>query len=124
MIYEELIFTRKTGVVQASVESSRALQLVGQLPCAYRSAYKIWSWIWALSIPVFLWVAITFKWWLGALLILTVTPLIANFIKTLVAKFVLAHAQENKGFCMMLIENGLLTIKSAHSEAQGRPYRC
>jgi hypothetical protein len=111
MTYEEFIQRRKAGTVSAGIDNSTALKLIDHLPKRYQAAHIFWSWVWILSVPIFICVSIFWKWWAGLLLLIFVTPMIFRATKQSAAQFVLEHAQENKEFFDKLVENNLLVFQ-------------
>ena len=65
MTYEEFVEKNSQNKVSAGIDNTVALILIKQLPKRYRAAHLFWSWIWVLSIPAFICVAIFYKWWVG-----------------------------------------------------------
>jgi hypothetical protein len=111
MTYEEYINLRKLGCIKAGIENSKAIGLIDYLPRKYQYAHYFWSWIWLLSIPGFICVAIFVKWWIGLLLIIFITPLLSKSTKRSAAQFVLEYAEENKDFFEALVKNNILDFK-------------
>jgi hypothetical protein len=111
MTYEEYIDLRKMGKIRAGIDNSTALKLIDYLPKRYQYAHYFWSWVWILSIPGFICVAIFIKWWVGLLLLFFVTPLIFKSTKKSAAQFVLEYAEQNKEFFEELVKNNILTFK-------------
>lgn len=111
MTFDEFIELRKQGKVSAGIDNSTALQLIDSLPRRYQSAHTFWSWVWMLSIPAFICVAIFIKWWAGLLLLIFVTPTISKSVKQSASQFVLEHASENQDFFEKLTKNNLLVFR-------------
>ena len=111
MDYDEFVKLRHEGRISAGVDTSRALRLIDHLPKRYRAAQIFWSWVWMLSIPAFICVSVFYKWWLGLILLVVVTPLIFSAVKKAAANFVLEHATENRAFFELLVQNGLLAFR-------------
>jgi hypothetical protein len=111
MTHEEFIALHGDGKVKAGIDQSTAIRLIDRLPKRYQAAHAFWSWVWMLSIPGFIAVAVFFKWWVGLLLLFFVTPTISASVKRSAAQFVLEHAEENEEFFTMLVERDLLTFK-------------
>jgi hypothetical protein len=111
MTYQEFTALRKAKQIKAGVDQSTALKLIDYLPKQYQAAHTFWSWVWMLSMPAFIAIAIFVKWWIGLLLLFIVTPLIKSGIKQSAAQFVLEHAEENEEFFNMLIANNILTFR-------------
>ena len=110
MTYEEFIELRGQNKVVAGIDNSVALRLVDRLPKRYRAAVYFWSWIWMLSVRAGILVAIFYKWWVGLLVLLFVTPVLFTANKKSAAQFVLEHATENQDFFEPLTEKGLLAL--------------
>jgi hypothetical protein len=110
MTHEEFVQRRLDGTISAGISNSNALRLIEYLPKRYQVAHTFWSWVWMLSIPGFICVSIFYKWWVGVLLLIFVTPLIASSTKKSAAQFVLEHAQDNKDFFNQLVKNNLLVF--------------
>lgn len=111
MTHEEFIRRRREGTISAGIDTSSALRLIDYLPKRYQAAHMFWSWVWILSVPAFICVAIFWKWWVGLLLLFLVTPTIFSATKKSAAKFVLGHAEESRQFFDMLVENNLLVFR-------------
>lgn len=113
MTHEEFLRLRKAGKVVAGIENSTAMRLSDRLPGRYQAANHFWSWVWILSIPGFIAVAIFVKWWVGLLLLVFVTPLISSSVKRSAAQFVLEHATEDGEFFDFLVANDLLVFQES-----------
>lgn len=109
--YEEYLQRRKEGTIRAGVLPSVALGLIDYLPRRYQYAHAFWSWVWMLSIPAFVCLAIFWKWWAGLLLLVVVTPMISSATKRSCAEFVVEYAAENKEFFTKLVQENLLLFK-------------
>ena len=112
MTHEEFTRLRLAGKVVAGIDNSVAIRLIDQLPRRYQAAHHAWSWVWMLSIPGFIAVAIFVKWWIGLLLLLFVTPLISSSIKKSAAQFVLEHAEATPEFFDFLVSKKLLVFRT------------
>lgn len=111
MTHQEFVAMRKAGTIKAGIDQSTALKLTDYLPKQYQAAHIFWSWVWVLSIPGFIAVAIFVKWWIGLLLLFIVTPMIKNGVKQSAAQFALQHAQDNEEFFDMLVSNNVLVFR-------------
>ncbi len=111
MTYTDYKTLRFEGRILAGLENSTALRLIEHLPKRYQYAHLFWSWVWMLSIPAFICVSIFYKWWVGLLLLVTVTPIISRATKKSAAEFVLEHAENNEEFFNLLVEKNLLIFK-------------
>ena len=115
MDYNSFITLRKEGKIKAGIDTSVALKLIDSLPKRYRFTHYFWSWIWILTIPVCILLAIFIKWWLGLILILTVTPGIYKVVKISAVQFVLEHATDNEDFFNKLVEDDLLEFQKKNN---------
>ena len=111
MTYEEFVKKNGQKKVSAGIDNSVALILSKQLPKRYRVVLLFLSWVWILSIPAFICVAIFYKWWVGILLLAIVTTMLFRSTKKSAALFVLSHAIENKEFFNLLAEKDLLIFR-------------
>lgn len=111
MEFAEYKTLRKQGTIAAGINESTALRLVDCLPKRYQYAHIFWSWVWMLSIPGFVCVAIFYKWWVGLLLLLVVTPMIFKATKTSASQFVLEHAENDEQFFNTLVANDVLVFR-------------
>lgn len=116
MKYDDFIKLKKEGKIYAVVNKSMVLKLVNLLPKRYRFAHLFWSWIWMLSIPAFILVAIFYKWWVGLLLLFIVTPIISKSVKKSAAQFLLEYAEEDKKFFKLLLEHDALIFKETEGD--------
>lgn len=111
MVHEEFISLRKDGKIAAGIDNSTAVRLIDRLPRRYQAAHHFWSWVWMLSIPVFIGVAIFVKWWVGLALLVVLTPAISSSVKRSAAEFVLEHATEDSLFFDFLVSKNLLKFR-------------
>jgi hypothetical protein len=111
MKYEEFIQLRQAGRISAGIDNSTAIKLIQYLPMRYWAPFTFWSWVWLLSIPAFICVAIFWKWWVGLLLLMFGTPAISAGTKQSAAQFVLDYAMEDADFFEKLVDNNLLKFK-------------
>ncbi len=110
MTFEEFNSGIEGGSV--SIDNSASLRLIKYLPRKYQAVHSFRSWVWLLSIPVFIYVAISYKWWVGILLLIVVTPAISSAAKHCASQLVLEYAHKNKQFYEMLIEYNLLVFSA------------
>lgn len=110
MTHQEFVLLRRAGQIQAGIDNATAMGLIGHLPTRYRAATHFWSWVWILSIPVFI-IGAFFTMGISLLGLVFFTPTISRSVKESAAKFVLEHAEENEVFFNMLVENDLLIFK-------------
>jgi len=115
MTYQEFNKLRSERKISMGINHSIALKLVDLLPKNYQYAHIFWSWIWVLSVPTFLLIAILYKWWVGLSLLIFITPLLFSSIKKSAAQFVIQHAEENQDFFEYLVKNELLLFKKPNN---------
>lgn len=110
MTHEDFLSRRRRGTIAAGIDNSIAMRLIDRLPTRYQAAHHFWSWVWMLSIPGFIAVAILVKWWVGVLLLVFVTPMIFSSVKRSAAQFV---AAEDREFYDLLVSNNLLVFRES-----------
>jgi hypothetical protein len=103
----------RSGTLSIHVDRSGALRIMqgNMLPKRYRAAHHFWTWIWMLSFPGFIAVAVFYKWWVGLILLIFVTPTISRSITQSACEFVLEHALEDEGFFRLVSQNELISIE-------------
>jgi hypothetical protein len=111
MTYQEYKTLRAAGRISADIDNSTALRLIDRLPKQYQAAHAFWSWVWMLSIPGFICVAIFVKWWFGLILLCVATPAIFSGTKKAAAQHVLAHTEEDEEFFNQVVKDELLRFK-------------
>ena len=111
MTWTEYKTLRKAGKLRAGIDQSVALGLVKYLPTNFQAAHAFWSWVWMLSIPGFICVAIFVKWWVGLLFLVFGTPAIFRATKQSAAQFVLQHAEADEQFFNRLTDHNLLDFR-------------
>lgn len=77
----------------------------------YRAAYIFWSWVWILSIPAAIAVMFLYKWWVGLLILITITPLISKSTKKSAMEFMIDHALENSKFYQFALDEGVIRVR-------------
>lgn len=102
----------QAGRLSVDVDRSLALQVANSdiLPRRYQFAHIFWSWAWILSIPAALAVMYFVKWWVGMLMLFSLTPLLSKSTKTSSMQFMIDHALESPDFYEWAVENKLLII--------------
>ena len=101
----EYIAQRRSGRLDVTIPFSLARRLVECIPSGYRSLQLILSWVWLLSIPAFLLVAIFVKWWIGLLLLLFATPVLNRLARRAMVQSVMAYAEADQDFFGTLLKN-------------------
>ncbi len=114
MEYQEYKKLRSERRILAGIDNSKALILINYLPKQYQYAHIFWSWVWILSIPAFIGIAIFYKWWIGLILLFFMTPMISRATKKSAAQFVLEHAEENEEFFNKVVGENSLTFKQVN----------
>lgn len=108
MKYEEFLELSVEKKVVAGITIKNAHKVFELLPKRYQVPTVFWTYVWMLSIPVFMLVAIFYNWLLGLSLLFLLTPMIMFANQKSVAQFVLEHAIENKLFFEFLDDAKLL----------------
>src|SRR5688572_15074230 len=113
MDHSEFVREWSAGKLSIDVDRSKALALAGSkvLPAKYQYAHIFWSWVWLLSIPAAIAIAILFKWWVGALLLVFVTPVLSRSTKTSAMQFMIDHSLENREFFERAIAEGVINVR-------------
>ena len=80
MEHFEFVQSWNQGILEIDVDRSKALQIADSkiLPKRYQAAHIFWAWIWILSIPAAFAVMYFYKWWVGLLLLVILTPALYN----------------------------------------------
>lgn len=113
MGHAEFVQLWNAGKLEVDVHRSKALQIAGSriLPRHYRVAYLLFSWVWILSIPVAFVVMFLYKWWLGLLILVFITPAISSSTKNSATRFMIDHALESSEFYRFAVEQGVIIIR-------------
>jgi hypothetical protein len=104
----------KAKELAVHLDSTTALKILdsGVMPRRYVAAHRFWSWIWFLSLPGFIALAIFFKWWVGLAGLFVVSPLIRSAVTRSACQFVIEHALEESSFFEACLERGFLSVSS------------
>jgi hypothetical protein len=81
------------------------------LPKQYQFAHIFWLWIWILSIPVAILIMIFFKWWVGLLVLIFVTPILSKSTKTSAMQFMIDHSVDSSEFYEFAVKEGVIRIR-------------
>ncbi len=76
MTHAEFVELRMQNKVVAGIDNTIRMSLVGELPKSYQIALLFWGWVWLLSLPAGILVAIFYKWWVGLLVIFFLGPVL------------------------------------------------
>lgn len=114
MEHAEFVKSWNEGKLMVDVHRTKALQIANLniLPKRYQLAYIFWSWIWILTIPVSIIVMFLYKWWVGLLILVFVTPAISSATKKSAMQFIIDYAVENPDFYQQAVSEGLLIIRT------------
>lgn len=101
------------GQLEVDVDRTKALQIVNSkiLPMRYQVAHIFWSWVWMLSIPAAIGLAVLYRWWAGVLVLFFVTPSLSRAIKKSAMEFMIDHAIENPDFFKFAIKEDVISIR-------------
>lgn len=113
MEHAEFVKSWNEGNLMVDVNRTKALQIANLniLPKRYQLAHIFWSWIWILTIPVSIIVMFLYKWWVGLLILVFVTPAISSATKKAAMQFMIDYAIENPDFYQRAVSEGLLIIR-------------
>lgn len=112
MTHEQFVEKWSRGEIEVQVDRSLALQIANSnlVPKRYRYAHIFWSWVWMLSMPGAIAVAIWGTWWVGLLLLFVLSPLLFKATRKAACQFVIDHAKESEDFYDFVREQGVLSI--------------
>ncbi|MHA1170294.1 MAG: hypothetical protein ACTSRU_20905 [Candidatus Hodarchaeales archaeon] len=112
MEHSEFVQAWKDGRLRIEVDRSKALEIADSkmLPKRYKAANIFWSWVWILSIPAALAVMFLYKWWVGLLILIIVTPAISSSTKKSAMQFIIDHSLENPEFYHFAVSESIITI--------------
>lgn len=113
MEHSEFVVAWKQGKLDVDVDRSKALQITNSkmLPKRYQAAHIFWSWVWILSIPAAIVVMFLYKWWVGLLILIFVTPLISKSTKKSAMQFMIDYALESPEFYQFALAEGVIRIR-------------
>lgn len=102
------------GRLSVEVDGTKALAIGRSkiLPKRYQVANIFWSWVWMLSIPVGIFIAIFYKWWVGLLVLFFVTPIVFKATKTSAMQFIIDHSLENQEFFQYTQKEGIVNLRA------------
>jgi diguanylate cyclase (GGDEF)-like protein len=120
MDHADFVRAWKAGDLLVDVSRPKALAVVDTalMPMRYRAAHMFWSWLWFLSIPGAFVVMFLWKWWVGVLLLLFVTPTISKAVKHSAMEFMIDHALEDPEFYRLAVDQGLIRVRRKASATQ------
>lgn len=113
MEHSEFVKAWKASRLEIDVNRSKALQIASSkmLPMRYRAAHIFWSWVWILSIPAAIAVMFFYKWWVGLLILIFLTPLISKSTKKSAMQFMIDYSFENPEFFQVALAEGVIRIR-------------
>ncbi len=88
------------------VETLPPNSAIERLPKQYQAAHVFWAWIWLLSIPGCLLLAL-WKWW-AALSVLILPEMIRKAVNRSAGQFVLEYAEENEEYFNFCRSNDII----------------
>jgi hypothetical protein len=113
MEHSEFIEAWNQGKLDVDVDRSRALKIANSkmLPKRYRAAHIFWSWVWMLSIPAAIAVMFLYKWWVGLLILILVTPVISKSTKKSAMQFMIDYSLESPEFYQFALAEGVIRVR-------------
>jgi len=95
------------------VDRSKAFSVAGSklLPKHYQVAHRFWSWVWLLTVPAAIAVMFLYKWWVGLLALLFVTPTLSRATKRSAMQFMIDYALENPKFYRFAVDQGVIRAR-------------
>jgi hypothetical protein len=113
MTHSEFVEAWREGKLEVDVDRSRALQVANSrmLPKRYRAAHIFWSWVWMLSIPAAIAVMFLYKWWVGLLILILVTPVISKSAKKSAMQFMIDYSLESPEFYQFALDEGIISVR-------------
>lgn len=81
------------------------------LPKRFQAAHIFWSSVWILAIPTAIAVMFLYKWWVGLLILIFVTPLISKSTKKSAMQFMIDYALESPEFYQFALAEGVIRIR-------------
>ena len=113
MEHSEFVVAWNQRKLEVDVDRSKALQIANSkmLLKRYQAAHIFWSWVWILTIPAAIATIFLYKWWVGLLILILVTPLISKSTKKSAMQFMIYYALENPEFYQFALAEGVLRIR-------------
>ena len=113
MEHSEFVQAWSEGKLEIDVDRSKALQVANSemMPKRYRVSHIFWSWVWILSIPAAFAIMFLFKWWIGLLVLLLVTPVLSSSTKKSAMQFMIDHSVENPEFYKFATSEGVIRVR-------------
>lgn len=114
MTHSEFVEQYRNGTIQVRVDRMGARRFLNSelAPKRYMYANLFWAWIWLLSIPAGIVVAIWVKVWLGILL-LVISIILPRAIRTTEMQFTLQSALENENIYNILVKSEVIIIEKS-----------
>jgi len=95
------------------VDQAKALQIANaweKVPMRFRYAHVFWSSAWLLTIPA-AFAAAFYAWWVGALILLVLTPALFAASKKSAALHIIDYAVESSVFYSYAVENEVISVR-------------
>jgi hypothetical protein len=123
MEHSEFVRAWRAGELLVDVDRSKALAVAGSklLPKRYQAAHLFWSWVWLLTVPAAIAVMFLYKWWVGVLILLLVTPALSRATKRSAMQFMMDHALENPDFYRLAVDQGVIRFRTRYRERDPWP---
>lgn len=113
MDHSKFIEAWNQGKLDVDVDRSKALKIANSkmLPKRYRVAHIFWSWVWMLSITAAIAVMFLYKWWVGLLILILVTPVISKSTKKSAMQFMIDYSLESHEFYQFALAEGVIRVR-------------
>jgi len=113
MTHDEFVRNYNDRKIIINVNRKLALKVMetSLVPSKYRIMHIVWSWIWILSVPIGIVCMFIFKWWIGLLIILFLTPAISSGTKKTAFQNIIMLALDIPEFYNLAVNKGLLIIE-------------
>ena len=114
MEHSEFVRRWGQGELLVDVSSGAALSVAGSklLPRRYRVAHHFWSTVWLLTIPAAIAIMLFYKWWVGVLILVFLTPALYRAVRRSAMQFMIDYALESPDFYRLALEKGILTVRT------------
>ena len=113
MNHEEFTQKWNEGLLEIDVDCSKSLQVANSnmLPKQYQFSLIFWSTVWLVSIPFAILMMIFYKWWIGLLIFIFVTPIIFKATKKVTMQFMIDHSVDNQEFYDIAVKEGVIRVR-------------
>lgn len=119
MQHSDFVSGWQARTIQIHVERAKALQVISDpavVPERDRKTHLLWTLLWILSIPGALAVMYFYRWWAGAILLLTVTPALGSSTNKAAKRFIIDRAVADSTFYDYAVESGILHVREKEAK--------